>query len=449
MRKMIVLWVTMVVSTFVFSVLAQQESKLEDFVSKSQYKNNWFISIGGNANLMNGEQDKEFYLSDRITYGGQITIGKWLPSNFGMRLQANGGVLRGFNYAWHIDPGYYTAKDGNHLPWPKGLYAAPSYNGSQLPDDALMAAFSDRTSKDFNFVYSKDAAKDQKKNAFAQEFNYMTTTVDLMYNLTDLFRGYTKEEGNTLEVIPFVGLGLITAFDNKYTTPDFYQFVAKVGFRLNYNITKKIGVYLEAQGNVTDPEFDGYKGTAMFDAVSNIGLGLQYSLNKNYPSSIAKLAWDEINELNKKVNENRSLIENHQDILERQQDLLDRLQNCCDEKPVVITTPPVKGWRPEYIRFTLDSHVIQQVERYKIDDAVEYLKATPESKILLIGYADKQTATPPYNLKLSQKRVEAVAAEFKRLGIESNRIIVEWKGDKEQPFSQNDWNRVVIMVERK
>jgi outer membrane protein OmpA-like peptidoglycan-associated protein len=473
MRKMVVLWVTLVASTFVFSALAQQELKLEDVVNKSRYKDNWFLSIGGNANLLSGEQDKKFHLSDRITYGGQFTVGKWLPSNFGMRLQVNGGQLRGFNYIYHIDPGYYTSKYQHFqydYAYPMGVFQ--DHGKTLAIDNARLSDFrgendleSDHlkhtyNTKYFKHVYSTKAERERElrvragdapaqADGFSQEFNYVTAGIDLMYNLTDLFRGYVKEEGNKFEVIPFAGLGYLQAFDNENTTPDFYQWVVKVGFRLNYNITKKIGVYLELQGNATDPEFDGYKGTAMIDAITNLGLGLQYSFTKNYPN-VQKLTLNEINDLNQKVNENRALIENHQDILEKQQDLLDRLQNCCDEKPVVVTTPPpAKGWTPEYVRFALDSYIIQQPEHYKIDDAVEYLKATPGSKIMLIGYADKQTANPAYNLKLSQKRVDAVAAEFRRLGIDQNRVIVEWKGDKEQPFSQNDWNRVVIMVERK
>jgi outer membrane protein OmpA-like peptidoglycan-associated protein len=82
-------------------------------------------------------------------------------------------------------------------------------------------------------------------------------------------------------------------------------------------------------------------------------------------------------------------------------------------------------------------------------EAVEFLKANPDRKLLLIGYADKKTGNSTLNLSLSHNRVESVAAELQRQGISANRLIQEWKGDKEQPFSQNDWNRVVILVERK
>ncbi|HBQ56250.1 MAG TPA: hypothetical protein DD786_03760, partial [Porphyromonadaceae bacterium] len=60
-------------------------------------------------------------------------------------------------------------------------------------------------------------------------------------------------------------------------------------------------------------------------------------------------------------------------------------------------------------------------------------------------YADRQTGTPAYNLALSEKRAKAVAdALTSEYGIDSSRISVDWKGDTEQPYAENDWNRVAI-----
>jgi outer membrane protein OmpA-like peptidoglycan-associated protein len=109
---------------------------------------------------------------------------------------------------------------------------------------------------------------------------------------------------------------------------------------------------------------------------------------------------------------------------------------------------PVQKFLPEYVRFALDSYVIRQSERSKIDDAISYLNAYPNAKLLLIGYADRQTGNPKYNMNLSHKRVNVVAKQLENLGIDPKRLILEWRGDIEQPYMQNDWNRVVIMVGR-
>ena len=47
---------------------------------------------------------------------------------------------------------------------------------------------------------------------------------------------------------------------------------------------------------------------------------------------------------------------------------------------------------------------------------------------------------------LSEKRAKAVAKELiEKYGVNSNQISIEWRGSDEQPYSENNWNRVVIM----
>jgi outer membrane protein OmpA-like peptidoglycan-associated protein len=426
MKRTVNFLFVVVFSTVVYSVSAQEKqiSTLHEVAEKNARSDNWFISLGGNANLLFGEQDNLYSPMKRLGYGGAFTVGKWFTPDFGARFQIMGGSVTGYNYTVSVKEGYYLP---DHTPNPLGGYP-PDNRGK------------------YTFVKDKNG-----KEGFLQEFNYGTATIDLMTNVTNLFRGYYKEH-NFIDVIPFAGVGTILAFKNKNTTPNYYHVVAKIGVRVNFNINDKFSIYLEPQANATEREFDGYAGTAVGDAVFNLGLGLQYTFNKKFVtlSQVARLTADEIDRLNTKINENRYLIENHQDILERQQDLLDKLQKCCDEnKKEVVTQIVEKTCLPEYIRFGLDSYKIELTEQRKIAEVSEYLKKDVSSKLLIIGYADKNTGNPRYNLNLSQKRVDTVAAELKRLGINSNRLIIEWKGDKEQPFPQNEWNRVVVMVERK
>jgi len=419
--------------------MAQNEKNaLRDVVERNTYGDNWFISAGGTANLLTAEQDGFTSALDRLKFGGTFSFGKWFNEGFGARIQLIGGGLKGFNDMYGRSDGYYVISNYDHSPYPIGgdpNTLAPGYDPN-------------------NDKYS--AVRFTTKNGvegFWQEFNYAAGTLDLMANFTNLMRGHYREN-NPVDVIGLVGLGAIHAFNNNLTTPNFTHFTAKIGFRVNFNVTNSFAIYLEPQAYVTDKEFDGYAGTALGDGVVSLGLGLQYTFNKGFTSisQIVQLTADEIDRLNKKINDNRYLIENHQDILERQQNLLDKLEKCCDDnqKPVIINKIEESGGcLPDYLRFGLNSSKIENSELLKISEVADYLKKAPDSKILLIGYADKKTGNPRYNMNLSQKRVNAVSAELVRLGINSNRIITEWKGDKEQPFPQNEWNRVVVMVERK
>lgn len=381
---------------------------------KSKASDNWFISIGGAGSLLQGEQDSEKSIGDRLRLGGEFSVGKWFNPDFGMRLQLTGGSLRGFNFLEN-QGGEYTREDRSRDQYPTGYYDG-SLNLTSVSGG----------------------------EGFWQDFNYGAVTIDLMANLTNLFRGYYKDA--PVEIIPFAGLGLIYGFESD-TNPKNYGLLGKLGLRANFNINNKWSIFLEPQINMTSEEFDGYEGDRGFDMVANAMIGVQFNINRDF-STIDMLSRQEIDAINNKLNQQRNLIENHQYILERQQNLLEKLENCCDEKdPLVIKE--TESYVPEYVRFGLNSHKIDQIEFQKIEEAAAHLKSHPNSKILIIGYADKKTGNASYNYKLSQKRTEAVAENLKRLGIASDRIIMKWLGDKEQPYDTNEWNRVVIMVERK
>ncbi|KAA6303623.1 MAG: Outer membrane protein 40 [Candidatus Ordinivivax streblomastigis] len=157
-----------------------------------------------------------------------------------------------------------------------------------------------------------------------------------------------------------------------------------------------------------------------------------------------------LNETRKLAEGNREWIDNNQTLLEKQRALLDNLNNrISDQKGRIETTiRSVTAFLPEFIRYAIDSYTILPSERKKLNETVVYMKAHPDAKLLVTGYADKLTGQSAYNLDLSCKRVEGIVTELEKQGISSNRILKECKGDKEQPFTQNAWNRVVILVTR-
>lgn len=77
----------------------------------------------------------------------------------------------------------------------------------------------------------------------------------------------------------------------------------------------------------------------------------------------------------------------------------------------------------------------------------EYMKANPDARIVVRGYADKDTGTSAYNMKLSERRAQAVADILTGdYGISADRLILEAAGSDVQPYSTNDWNRIVIFA---
>jgi outer membrane protein OmpA-like peptidoglycan-associated protein len=417
-------------STVAFSSFAQ-ESSLSEAVTKNRYGDNWFISVGGSVNILFAEQDKLKSPASRTKFGGQFSVGKWFNPQFGFRFNYNRGSLRGFNLVETPGNGVYlNPNDGDRSRWPFGGFPKGDYyNVPRITDK-------------FTFTDSKDG-----EPGFWQDFTYSTATVDLMFNLSTLLRGHYYERA-VLDVIPFAGVGLINAYNNQLTTPGFYYVVAKLGARFNFNVNQNWAIYLEPQINATGAEFDGYLGTALGDAVANLGLGIQYSFGKGF-YSFENMALEEIEYLNHKVNENRSKIDKHQETLDKHGKRIEDLEKCCEDKNTTVTKTIRESELPDYIRFRLDSYVIEKSEQNKVKEMAAYLRNNPNSTISLTGYADRETGNPAHNLRLSKNRVQAVASELQKQGIDADRLSISWKGDTEQPFPQNEWNRVVLVIEDK
>lgn len=79
-------------------------------------------------------------------------------------------------------------------------------------------------------------------------------------------------------------------------------------------------------------------------------------------------------------------------------------------------------------------------------EVAEFMQRCPDATVTVVGYADRGTGTARQNVTYAMNR----ATKFKedlitRYAIDANRIITDSKGDREQPFAENDLNRCVIV----
>jgi len=99
------------------------------------------------------------------------------------------------------------------------------------------------------------------------------------------------------------------------------------------------------------------------------------------------------------------------------------------------------------VRFKLNSAYVSSEEMVNVYNMAEYMKANPNATIVIRGYADKDTGTSEYNMKLSERRAQAVADILTGdYGINANRLVLEAAGSNTQVYDTNDWNRIVIFA---
>ena len=77
--------------------------------------------------------------------------------------------------------------------------------------------------------------------------------------------------------------------------------------------------------------------------------------------------------------------------------------------------------------FAFDSAELTATDKQNLDVIIERLKANPNEKVLVKGYADSQ-GNAAYNVDLSQRRAKAVQAYLVDNGICAKRISVTGKG---------------------
>ena len=97
--------------------------------------------------------------------------------------------------------------------------------------------------------------------------------------------------------------------------------------------------------------------------------------------------------------------------------------------------------------FVIRGSEISDSEKVKLEEVVAYLNRNPQAKVTVTGYADKGTGNARVNMKYSQARVDKVVNMLKeKYNISSERILSSAKGDTEQPYAENNKNRVTILV---
>jgi len=176
-------------------------------------------------------------------------------------------------------------------------------------------------------------------------------------------------------------------------------------------------------------------GDYEYDSMLTGTAGIKFGLGGKQDFTPAELMdYNLINDLNSQINRLRA--ENEE---------LRLRPESCPECPEVQTGTAETVYVPNVVFFRINSSTIDKGQQVSVYNTAEYLKANENAKVNIIAYADRQTGTPEYNFALSERRARAVAdALTSEYGISSDRISIDWKGDTEQPYAENDWNRVAI-----
>lgn len=274
------------------------------------------------------------------------------------------------------------------------------------------------------------------KDVTTYTYKFDQLQLDGIFNLSNLFTGFNPKR--FVDVYALLGVGFNHAFDNDEATamgkkgtvmPNLWtnvhnSFVGRGGLGLKFRLSDYVEFTLEANANGLSDRFNSAEDGAI-DWHFNGLAGVCIRFGKKYKIKEAVYYEPEPIAITAPV--------------------------VVEEKPVPVEVKeepkPVKA-EPmvQYIFFDLDKTFIRDDQRPKLDELIEYLRANPETKVSIVGYADKETGNPRINLRLSIGRAANVKAVLTAHGISESRIITDAKGDTVRPFAEQIKNRVSICI---
>ncbi|MDR2969065.1 MAG: OmpA family protein [Tannerellaceae bacterium] len=254
---------------------------------------------------------------------------------------------------------------------------------------------------------------------------------DVLWDITNLWAPYNEKK--VFRLIPWVGMGYAQRLESdgvaRTESPSLNG-----GILTAFRLSKRVDLNIEGQVGLLNEFYNRVQYKHLTDAVMQATIGLTFKLGKTDFEVIEPTDYGLLNDLNSQINSLRAA-----------NDELSKRPASCPECPQPVTQVVNDNKIDNVVYFRLNSSVIDKNQEINIFNTSEFMKQN-STPIKVIGYADKKTGSSPYNMQLSEKRARAVAKQLvEKYGISSNQISIEWRGSDEQPYSENNWNRVVIM----
>lgn len=368
-------------------------------VYDTPWNNNWFIEVGAGFNVPFVENaigaDRHF----TANYG--VGFGKWFSPYFGWRAEFNGGSIHWNN--WHHP------------------------------------------------VATMASAKTINAN------------VDIMWDMFNSIGGVNDKR--VFSIVPFVGVG--GTFNWKYKNINMYEdYIPKhdclyptyegknksnewllpvsAGLQLRFRLCKYVDFFAQARASFYGDSYNNVVVAYPIDVNFSALGGFTFNIGgRGFKGINASTYADKIDNLVAQINEAQAQLATRNKKIEQLEEVINNKANCPDDEPetIYVESDPLLGC----VRFTIGSATISDMEKVNVYNLSVWMKKNKDTKVVITGYADAGTGSDNINMQLSKKRADAVCNMLvKEYGVNPNRLIVKAVGSEVQPYTINNWNRVVI-----
>lgn len=345
-------------------------------VETNHFWDNWFVSVGGGAQIYFGDHDKQCGFGDRLAPALDIAVGKWFTPGIGVRLMYSGLQVKGATQ--------------------KGALAHST--GEDVPGKGGTGYWLEK-----------------------QKFDFGNFHVDVLFNLTNLFGGYKERVWN---ISPYLGVG----YAHVYKSPNAKEVSANVGLLNTFRLCSALDINLDVRGMFVNDRFDGEGGGRFGEGNLSATIGLTYKFKQrgwNRSKTIIRHEYDNdaINAMRRQIDEMSA--ENAR----LRQAISDG--NKTEERVIV-----KKMASPNLVIFKLNKSNLSNEARANLGLLAEVIKSGDSDVVYTItGYADNGTGNTAVNERLSRERAQAVydclVDEF---GVSRKQLDIDYKGGVENMF---------------
>lgn len=282
---------------------------------------------------------------------------------------------------------------------------------------------------------------------------YINGNAEIMWNMMNSCLGVKTDR--LFSIYPYIGLGAAYVWDISSQGTNIYDgeslkrttwaMPVSVGMQFSFRLNKYLNLFAEARLQAYGDNFNGaaYGCPIDFNFVALGGLSVNVG-SKGFKTYNPCTALNYIKKLNSEVNNLREELYACAEAL-----LITESQLPCPEIPAqkvvnrVVNRPLLAS-----VRFNINSSQITDEEMVNVYNVAEYLKHNSEVELVINGYADKDTGSNNFNSKLSEQRAQSVCDALVKCGVKAKQLTVVGHGSNEQPYDNNNWNRIVLFTHK-
>lgn len=391
MKKVFLLSVVMLCALFSYAqseTIIDVQSKRGPYMT-NRFFDNWFITAGGGVQVYMGENDSYGSLGKRLAPALDISLGKWITPAVGVRMQYSGLQAKGWS--------------SGQTPYSDGLVSG---------------------------------------NIYKEKFNVMNLHADFLWNISNAISGYRSDR--FWDFIPYVGFGWARSWAND---DDRNEMAGNIGLLHNLRLSDAFDISIDMRLMVVNQRFDFVSRGSAFEGMGSVTAGITY----NFPVRKFQRASDII-----VVDDNTEFIETINDLQRKlskaqaaRESLLKELATEKGKAPQVIKE--VHAILPDLaIFFEIGKAKLTEKSMINLGYVANAIKQVPDREFIIFASADKETGTPAFNQKLSEKRGKAVfEALTQKFGVNPDQLKVQAVGSSDQRFDGAALNRVVVIEDNK